>query len=60
MSATRGAMRFERGDEARFSGEAWLRSGPASPDGTNVGVVQLSPGARTHCHMHPVGSLCTG
>jgi len=48
---------FERGDEARFIGEVWLRGGPAAPDGTNVGVVHFSPGARTHWHRHPGGQF---
>ena len=52
--------RFERGDEARFSGEVWIRSGPTAPDGTNVGVVHFSPGARTHRHMHPGGQFLYG
>jgi quercetin dioxygenase-like cupin family protein len=52
--------RFERGDEARFSGEVWIRSGPVAPDGTNVGVVHFSPGARTRWHMHPGGQFLYG
>ena len=52
--------RFERGDEARFSGKVWIRSGPTAPDGTNVGVVHFSPGARTRWHMHPGGQFLYG
>lgn len=48
---------FERGDGARFTGEVWLRSTVAAGDGTNVGVVHFSPGARTHWHRHPGGQF---
>jgi quercetin dioxygenase-like cupin family protein len=51
---------YEHGDEGRFTGEVWLRSGPAGPDGTNVGVVQFSPGARTRWHRHPGGQFLYG
>lgn len=49
--------KFDRGDTGRFTGEVWLRSGPAAPDGTSVGVVHFSPGARTHWHAHPGGQF---
>jgi quercetin dioxygenase-like cupin family protein len=48
---------FERGDDARFTGEAWLRSGLAAEDGTNVGVVHFAPGARTRWHRHAGGQF---
>jgi quercetin dioxygenase-like cupin family protein len=48
---------FERGDDARFTGEVWLRSTVTAEDGTNVGVVQFSPSARTHWHRHPGGQF---
>ena len=51
---------FERGDAGRFTGDVWLRSGPAAPDGTNVGIVHFSPGARTHWHAHPGGQFLYG
>jgi quercetin dioxygenase-like cupin family protein len=51
---------FERGDEGRFTGEVWLRNTLAAGDGTNVGVVQFSPGARTHWHRHPGGQFLVG
>lgn len=61
MDVARGSeARFERGDDARFTGEVWLRAGPGSPDGTNVGVVHFSPGARTHWHSHPGGQFLYG
>jgi quercetin dioxygenase-like cupin family protein len=51
---------FEKGDAARFTGEVWLRPGPAAADGTNVGVVHFAPGARTHWHAHPGGQFLYG
>jgi quercetin dioxygenase-like cupin family protein len=51
---------FERGDVGRFTGEAWLRSTVAAPDGTNVGVVHFAPAARTHWHRHPGGQFLVG
>ena len=51
---------FERGDEGRFTGEVWLRSTLSTEDGTNVGVVHFSPGARTHWHRHPGGQFLFG
>ena len=42
--------KFERGDEGRFTGEVWLRSTPTTDDGSNIGVVHFSPGARTRWH----------
>jgi quercetin dioxygenase-like cupin family protein len=52
--------RFERGDEGRFTGEVWVRSTVAAPDGTNVGLVHFSPGSRTHWHRHPDGQFLVG
>jgi quercetin dioxygenase-like cupin family protein len=51
---------FEHGDDARFTGEVWLRSTLSSKDGTNVGVVHFAPGARTHWHRHPGGQFLFG
>jgi quercetin dioxygenase-like cupin family protein len=51
---------YQRGDDARFTGEVWLRAGPGGPDGTNVGIVHFSPGARTHWHAHPAGQFLYG
>jgi quercetin dioxygenase-like cupin family protein len=51
---------FERGDDARFTGEVWLRSTLTTEDGTNVGVVHFSPTARTHWHRHPSGQFLLG
>ena len=48
---------FERGDDGRFTGEVWLRGTLTADDGTNVGVVHFSPGARTHWHRHPGGQF---
>ena len=46
---------FEHGDEARFTGEVWLRGTLTADDGPNIGIVHFSPGARTHWHRHPGG-----
>ena len=51
---------FERGDEGRFSGEVWLRVTVTAEDGTNIGIVHFSPGARTHWHRHPGGQFLYG
>lgn len=51
---------FERGEEARFTGEVWLRSTLTATDGTNIGVVHFSPNARTHWHRHPGGQFLFG
>ena len=51
---------FERGDEGRFAGEVWLRGTLTAPDGTNIGLVHFSPGARTHWHRHPGGQFLVG
>jgi quercetin dioxygenase-like cupin family protein len=51
---------FDRGDDARFTGEVWLRSGLTAADGTSVAVVHFSPGARTHWHRHPGGQFLFG
>ena len=48
---------FEKGDAGRFTGDVWLRSGPTADDGTNVGLVHFSPGARTRWHAHPGGQV---
>jgi quercetin dioxygenase-like cupin family protein len=48
---------FERGDSGRFTGEVWLRGTITVSDGTNLGVVHFSPGARTHWHRHPGGQF---
>ncbi|MGZ4129512.1 MAG: cupin domain-containing protein [Actinomycetota bacterium] len=48
---------FEPGDGSRFTGEVWLRNTLAAEDGTNIGIVQFSPGARTHWHRHPGGQF---
>ena len=51
---------FERGDDARFTGEVWLRSTLADDRATNIGVVHFSPRARTHWHRHPGGQFLFG
>ena len=51
---------FERGDDARFTGEVWLRGTISDPGGTNLGIVHFSPGARTHWHRHPGGQFLYG
>lgn len=51
---------FDQGGPDRFTGEVWLRSTLAAEDGTNVGVVHFSPGARTHWHRHPGGQFLFG
>ena len=48
---------FERGDDGRFAGEVWLRGTVTTDDGTNIGIVHFSPGARTHWHRHPGGQF---
>ena len=58
MEVARGSEgAFERGDDARFTGEVWLRSALAAEDGTSVALVHFSPGARTHWHRHPGGQF---
>jgi quercetin dioxygenase-like cupin family protein len=57
-NATEGA--FERGDEGRFTGEVWLRGTLTAADGTNIGIVHFSPGARTRWHRHPGGQWLYG
>ena len=51
---------FSKGDEARFTGEVWLRSTVATEDGTGIGVVHFAPDARTHWHRHPGGQFLYG
>jgi quercetin dioxygenase-like cupin family protein len=51
---------FERGDEGRFTGDVWLRATLTADDGTNIGVVQFAPRARTHWHRHPDGQWLFG
>lgn len=48
---------YERGDDARFRGEVWLRWAVDDAHGTGVGFVSFSPGARTHWHRHPGGQF---
>jgi 4-carboxymuconolactone decarboxylase len=48
---------FERGDDARFTGEVWLRSALTADDGTSVALVHFSPAARTRWHRHPGGQF---
>ncbi|MDQ3661529.1 MAG: cupin domain-containing protein [Actinomycetota bacterium] len=50
---------FEHGDDRRFTGEVWLKSTIAAPNG-KVGIVHFSPGARTHWHRHPGGQFLYG
>ena len=59
ISAARDGI-FERGDEGRFTGEVWLRSTLTADDGTNIGIVHFSPGARTRWHRHPGGQFLYG
>jgi quercetin dioxygenase-like cupin family protein len=51
---------FVKGDDARFSGEVWLRATLSSQDKTNLGVVHFAPGARTRWHRHPGGQFLYG
>ena len=51
---------YGEGDEARFTGEVYLRSTLATEDGTNVGIVHFSPRARTRWHRHPGGQFLFG
>lgn len=51
---------FGKGDEGRFTGEVWLRSTLRAEDGTDVGIVHFSPGARTRWHRHPGGQFLFG
>ena len=51
---------FERGGDANFTGEVWVRRGPIAADGTNVNVVHFSPRARTRWHRHPGGQFLFG
>jgi quercetin dioxygenase-like cupin family protein len=48
---------WERGNPQRFSGEVWLRYTLFDDEGTNVGEVHFSAGARTHWHRHPKGQF---
>lgn len=58
--ARAGEGRFDKGDEGRFTGEVWLRSTLRAEDGTDVGIVHFSPGARTRWHRHPGGQFLYG
>jgi quercetin dioxygenase-like cupin family protein len=51
---------YERGDEARFTGEVWLRKTLAGTDETDIVLVHFSPAARTHWHRHPAGQFLVG
>jgi quercetin dioxygenase-like cupin family protein len=51
---------YGHGDEARFTGDVWLRRTVEAPDGTDVGVVHFAPGARTRWHRHPGGQFLVG
>jgi quercetin dioxygenase-like cupin family protein len=51
---------FDKGDEGRFTGEVWLRSTLRTEDGTDVGIVHFSPGARTRWHRHAGGQFLYG
>ncbi|HZD17757.1 MAG TPA: cupin domain-containing protein [Actinomycetota bacterium] len=51
---------YSEGDAARFTGAVHLRTTLATEDGTNVGIVHFSPGARTHWHRHPGGQFLFG
>ena len=48
---------YQQGPPDRFTGEVHLRSTLRDADGTNIGVVHFSPGARTHWHQHPGGQF---
>ncbi len=51
---------FSKGDEARFTGEVWLRTTVRADDGTDVGIVHFAPGAWTRWHRHPGGQFLYG
>ena len=51
---------FEHADDARFTGEVWLRATITADDGTNIGIVHFAPWARTHWHRHPAGQWLYG
>lgn len=51
---------FTKGDEGRFTGEVWLRSTLRAEDGTDIGIVHFSPGARTRWHRHAGGQFLYG
>lgn len=48
---------FTQGDDARFTGTAWLDAGVWGPDDSNAIRVSFEPGARTHWHQHPEGQI---
>jgi len=48
---------YEHGDTGRFTGEVSLRGTIAAEDGTNVGIVHVAAGARTHWHQHSGGQF---
>jgi len=48
---------YERGDQARFSGEVWLRYALTDDAGTTLGEVHFAAAARTHWHRHPGGQF---
>ncbi len=50
---------YERGDEARFTGEALIGPRLAGADG-NAHMVEFAPGARTRWHSHPGGQYLLG
>lgn len=60
QTASGGDATFERGGSDRFTGEVWVRTTLSADDGTNVGIVHFSPGARTHWHRHPGGQFLFG
>ncbi|MEX0992135.1 MAG: cupin domain-containing protein [Actinomycetota bacterium] len=47
---------YERGDEARFSGEVWIGPRLSGAEG-NAHLVSFAPGARTRWHSHPGGQF---
>ena len=51
---------FDRGEDARFIGEVWLRSTLTADEGTSIAVVHFAPNARTHWHRHPGGQFLYG
>jgi quercetin dioxygenase-like cupin family protein len=56
--ARAGEGSYRKGAAEVFTGEVWLRTTlSAESDGTNIGLVHFSPGARTNWHTHAGGQF---
>ena len=55
-----GDIELSKGDASRFTGDVWIGSTVRAEDGTDVGLVHFTPGARTRWHRHPGGQFLFG